>query len=217
SQRKQRLTGEEDVRTNAVRHRSAGSAAGRSGRSVRRAPAGRADRAGAPGYVGDGRALPDVPRPCAARRGTGVRALAAEHLWPRGHVLSDRHDHLFGHVLRARTRRAIRTGRRDAIRRAVAHDWLGTARVGRVARLAPRAPSASRPVRPWLVPRSALNRAYGLVARAAASTLRLAGPLNTKLAQGVAARRNALARLEDWAREARDPDRPLIWLHAPSV
>ncbi|NLG60966.1 MAG: hypothetical protein GX539_01890 [Candidatus Cloacimonetes bacterium] len=64
---------------------------------------------------------------------------------------------------------------------------------------------------------SALNRAYGLVARAAASTLRLAGPLNAKLAQGVAARRNALARLEDWAREARDPDRPLIWLHAPSV
>ncbi len=64
---------------------------------------------------------------------------------------------------------------------------------------------------------SALNRAYGLVARAAASTLRLAGPLNAKLAHGVAARRNALAHLESWARAERDPDRPLIWLHAPSV
>lgn len=64
---------------------------------------------------------------------------------------------------------------------------------------------------------SALNRAYGLVARAAASTLRLASPLNAKLAQGVAARRNALEHLEAWARRERDPARPLIWLHAPSV
>lgn len=64
---------------------------------------------------------------------------------------------------------------------------------------------------------SALNRAYGLVARAAASTLRLASPLNATLAQGVAARRRALAHMEAWARDARDPDRPLIWLHAPSV
>jgi len=64
---------------------------------------------------------------------------------------------------------------------------------------------------------SALNRTYGLVARAAASTLRLASPLNAKLAQGVAARDRALAHLEAWARDARDPERPLVWLHAPSV
>lgn len=64
---------------------------------------------------------------------------------------------------------------------------------------------------------SALNRAYGLVARAAASTLRLASPLNAKLAHGVVARGQALAHLEAWARDARDPGRPLVWLHAPSV
>lgn len=63
----------------------------------------------------------------------------------------------------------------------------------------------------------ALSGVYGLFARAAASALRLASPLNAKLAHGVAARRDALAHLEAWARTARDPARPLIWLHAPSV
>jgi 3-deoxy-D-manno-octulosonic-acid transferase len=38
-----------------------------------------------------------------------------------------------------------------------------------------------------------------------------------KLARGVRGRRGVLARLERWAAEGRDPSRPLVWFHAPSV
>jgi 3-deoxy-D-manno-octulosonic-acid transferase len=38
-----------------------------------------------------------------------------------------------------------------------------------------------------------------------------------KLARGVRGRRGAVGRLEAWGRTWRDPTRPLIWLHAPSV
>lgn len=64
---------------------------------------------------------------------------------------------------------------------------------------------------------AALHHLYALAARAAASLLRAASPLNTKLARGVAARRDTLSRLSGWAASARDPARPLVWLHAPSV
>ncbi|MGH7443579.1 MAG: 3-deoxy-D-manno-octulosonic acid transferase [Longimicrobiales bacterium] len=62
-----------------------------------------------------------------------------------------------------------------------------------------------------------LDRLYGMATRAAASALHVATPFNAKLARGVAARRDALAHIESWARTARDPARPLVWLHAPSV
>jgi 3-deoxy-D-manno-octulosonic-acid transferase len=62
-----------------------------------------------------------------------------------------------------------------------------------------------------------IPRLYALAARAAASVLPIATPFSTKLARGVAARRGAVARLDAWARTGRDHDRPLVWLHAPSV
>lgn len=61
------------------------------------------------------------------------------------------------------------------------------------------------------------NRLYAAAARAAASLLGVAAPLDAKLARGVAARRGALAHLQGWAQAHRDQQRPLIWLHAPSV
>jgi 3-deoxy-D-manno-octulosonic-acid transferase len=52
-------------------------------------------------------------------------------------------------------------------------------------------------------------------------TLRIASPAlargDSKLARGLRGRRGAAARLIEWARVHRDPRRPLIWLHAPSV
>ena len=51
--------------------------------------------------------------------------------------------------------------------------------------------------------------------------LRAASPLaargDSKLARGIRGRRQAGARLAAWAREHRDPARPLVWFHAPSV
>lgn len=38
-----------------------------------------------------------------------------------------------------------------------------------------------------------------------------------KVARGVRGRRDVLARMEAWARAERDPARPLVWFHAPSV
>lgn len=40
---------------------------------------------------------------------------------------------------------------------------------------------------------------------------------DSKLARGLRGRRGAVSRMVDWAREARDLDRPLVWVHAPSV
>lgn len=45
----------------------------------------------------------------------------------------------------------------------------------------------------------------------------LAGLVAPALRRGHAERRKAAARLERWATEHRDPGRPLIWFHAPSV
>ena len=41
--------------------------------------------------------------------------------------------------------------------------------------------------------------------------------LHPGLAQAVEGRRRSLAELERWAATARDPSRPLLWIHAPSV
>ena len=62
-----------------------------------------------------------------------------------------------------------------------------------------------------------IQRVYGAAARAATTILPFASPLNAKLARGIEARQHAVRHLQDWARTERDPARPLVWLHAPSV
>lgn len=60
-----------------------------------------------------------------------------------------------------------------------------------------------------------------LVYRSLVGALRLASPAfsrgNSKLARGVRGRRRAAERLRAWAAAHRDPGRPLVWMHAPSV
>ncbi|MEM7415054.1 MAG: glycosyltransferase N-terminal domain-containing protein, partial [Gemmatimonadota bacterium] len=60
-----------------------------------------------------------------------------------------------------------------------------------------------------------------LVYRAALFGLRLLSPVlsigESKLARGVAGRRHAHELLVAWGSTLRDPDRPLVWFHAPSV
>lgn len=58
---------------------------------------------------------------------------------------------------------------------------------------------------------------YELLLRGARPLLHLASPLHAKLREGLAGRAAAVAALEGWAREGRDPARPLVWVHAPSV
>jgi 3-deoxy-D-manno-octulosonic-acid transferase len=47
--------------------------------------------------------------------------------------------------------------------------------------------------------------------------LPLASRGDGKLARGIRGRAGVLVRMEAWAREHRDPARPLVWFHAPSV
>ena len=47
--------------------------------------------------------------------------------------------------------------------------------------------------------------------------LSLAAPFSPKLREGLHGRRGARERLIEWARAHRDPARPLVWVHAPSV
>lgn len=58
---------------------------------------------------------------------------------------------------------------------------------------------------------------YEAAVRLAVGALRLAAPLNRRIARGVHGRAAALPSLEAWAARHREPDRPLVWLHAPSV
>lgn len=58
---------------------------------------------------------------------------------------------------------------------------------------------------------------YRVSARLAAALVPLAGLASAKVAESHAGRRGALERLRAWARTGRDPSRPLVWLHAPSV
>lgn len=58
---------------------------------------------------------------------------------------------------------------------------------------------------------------YTLALRAARPLLPLAGRGEGKLARGVRGRAEVLERMEAWARAHRDPARPLVWFHAPSV
>ena len=58
---------------------------------------------------------------------------------------------------------------------------------------------------------------YRLLAAAANLLLPAATPFSPKLARGDRERRDAGARWARWAAEHRDPSRPLLWVHAPSV
>lgn len=58
---------------------------------------------------------------------------------------------------------------------------------------------------------------YETALRGVRPLLRLAAPFHPKLDRGLAGRAAAVHELEEWAREAREPERPLVWMHAPSV
>ncbi len=58
---------------------------------------------------------------------------------------------------------------------------------------------------------------YRLGIRLAQRALPLAARFDKKLARGLDARRGVTERLAAWARAHRDPQRPLVWVHAPSV
>src|SRR5688500_12042299 len=61
------------------------------------------------------------------------------------------------------------------------------------------------------------ERVYNAGVQVARPLLRLATPFSPKLRAGVMGRRGARDRLIDWAEANREPERPLVWLHAPSV
>ena len=58
---------------------------------------------------------------------------------------------------------------------------------------------------------------YRLSVHLAARTAPFAARFDKKLARGLDGRRGLAARLAAWARAHRDPRRPLVWMHAPSV
>ncbi|HEU4883184.1 MAG TPA: glycosyltransferase N-terminal domain-containing protein [Longimicrobium sp.] len=61
------------------------------------------------------------------------------------------------------------------------------------------------------------ERLYTLALHAARPLLPLAARGDGKLARGIRGRAGVLERMEAWARANRDPARPLVWFHAPSV
>lgn len=62
-----------------------------------------------------------------------------------------------------------------------------------------------------------MHLVYDLTMRATRTVVDLAVRGDGKLGRGVAGRRAAIARLEAWAAAYRRVERPLVWLHAPSV
>jgi len=58
---------------------------------------------------------------------------------------------------------------------------------------------------------------YSAAGAVAQSLTAIAPPSNNKLVQSFAARRELLGRYQKWGSQGRDPDRALLWLHAPSV
>ncbi|HEY0150603.1 MAG TPA: glycosyltransferase N-terminal domain-containing protein [Longimicrobium sp.] len=61
------------------------------------------------------------------------------------------------------------------------------------------------------------ERIYALALAAARPLLPLAARGDGKLARGIRGRQGVLQRMATWADAARDPSRPLVWFHAPSV
>lgn len=64
---------------------------------------------------------------------------------------------------------------------------------------------------------SAAETLYTLALHAARPLLPLAARGDGKLARGIRGRADVVQRMETWARAHRDPARPLVWFHAPSV
>ncbi len=62
-----------------------------------------------------------------------------------------------------------------------------------------------------------LRLAYAGVTSAAHALIAVAPASERKLWRGLAGRRGLLERLERWSATQRDPARPLLWMHAPSV
>lgn len=62
-----------------------------------------------------------------------------------------------------------------------------------------------------------LGWAYGAAGALASLAARFAPDGEGKLARSLVARRGLLDRYRAWGRTARDPARPLLWMHAPSV
>ncbi len=62
-----------------------------------------------------------------------------------------------------------------------------------------------------------LERLYTAALLALRPALPLLGRGEGKLARGVRGRRGVLRRMEEWVEAERDPRRPLVWFHAPSV
>lgn len=62
-----------------------------------------------------------------------------------------------------------------------------------------------------------LRLAYAGVTSAAHALIAVAPTSERKLWRGLAGRRGLLERLERWSEAQRDPARPLLWMHAPSV
>lgn len=58
---------------------------------------------------------------------------------------------------------------------------------------------------------------YETALRAAPTALRLVAPFHGRLRRALQGRRDSARALHEWARLARTDDRPLAWLHAPSV
>lgn len=62
-----------------------------------------------------------------------------------------------------------------------------------------------------------LSPLYAAVAGTASALAHLPVRAEAKVWRAVRARAGAVERFEHWAREHRDPSRPLLWMHAPSV
>lgn len=70
----------------------------------------------------------------------------------------------------------------------------------------------------YLLPVPATSLSYRIAARVAATLVPLVGAAaGGKLARAIRGRRGVQDRLASWARLHRDPARPLLWIHAPSV
>src|SRR5690606_8621039 len=67
------------------------------------------------------------------------------------------------------------------------------------------------------MPSSLPESIYTLALHALRPGLPLLATGKGKLAHGIRGRRGVLQRMERWSTEVRDPDRPLLWFHAPSV
>lgn len=65
--------------------------------------------------------------------------------------------------------------------------------------------------------RGPLGWAYAAVAQIARAAAVVTPDSNTKLLRAIAARRGIRQRYAAWGRTGREPSRPLLWMHAPSV